>query len=155
MKTFTHRYTAVALLATAIFVSAAQAHDQHSDPQQAILRAAESSPATLQKELDNGVDINATDNDYNTALMQAAEDGNLSAVKALIAAGAEVNMRNEDAESALILAAEEGHTDIVKVLIEAGADIGAVDKDGENAYSKAIKENHPGTARAIRDACGM
>lgn len=155
MKTSTHRYTAVALLATAIFVSAAQAHDRNSDPQQAILRAAENSPTALQKELDSGLDINATDNDYNSALMQAAEDGNLSAVKALIAAGAEVNMRNEDAESALILAAEEGHTDIVMVLIEAGADVGAVDKDGENAYYKAIKENHPGTARAIRDACGM
>lgn len=139
-----------ALIGTAIASSVALADDHYSNPQEAILKAAENSPIALQKEVDSGVDINATNDDHDTALMEAAEEGNLTAVNNLIAAGANVNLKNEEAQSALMLAAEEGYTEIVKALIAAGANVNAVDAKGETAHQKAMSDGHTVTAEIIR-----
>ncbi len=133
----------------------ALAGDHYSNPQQAILQAATESSAQLHRELESGVDINATDDDHDTALMQAASEGNLTAVSNLIAAGANVNLQNEDAESALMMAAAEGYTEIVQALIAAGANTDAVDDDGETAYQKAKDDGHTATAEIIRRLGGQ
>ncbi|MBQ7024654.1 MAG: ankyrin repeat domain-containing protein [Akkermansia sp.] len=146
------KYLGAAMLLAAFAAPAALADDHYSNPQESILKAAATSPAALQKELDSGIDINATDDDRDTALMDAAEEGNLTAVKNLIAAGADVNLQNEDAKSALMMAAGEGHTEVVKTLLAAGADPAAVDKDGETAHQKAVDDGHDATAEVLRNA---
>ena len=151
----TKQYIGAAVLAAAIVSPAALADDHYTNPQEAILQAAMHSSAALRKELDSGVDINATNDDHDTALMEAAEEGNLPAVRNLIAAGANVNLQNEDAESALMMAAEEGHLEVVKILLSSGADVSAVDENGETALNKAIDDGHNAVAEAIRQAGGM
>lgn len=64
-------------------------------------------------------------------LMQAAYDGNPSAVNAALSDGAQVNARAEFGDTALNEAAEHGHLEVVRRLIEAGADVhnlGGADK---------------------------
>jgi len=58
----------------------------------------------------------------NGELIRAAVDGNIAAVKDLIAKGVDVNAGSPDG-SALQLAAFYGHTEVVKLLIDKGADM--------------------------------
>lgn len=129
-----------------------QADTPYNAPQRVILRAARAGAEQLQQALAGGLDINARDDDGETALMEAADDGNLRAVNNLIAAGANVNLRNDDAETALMMAADEGHTAVVRSLISAGADVNAEDEDGETALHKALGDRHRETAEVLRRA---
>ena len=56
------------------------------------------------------------------ALMEAAADGSVEMVAALLAAGAEVNAVDEHGWSPLMYAASSNRADSVKLLLEAGAD---------------------------------
>lgn len=153
MRNHIQKYSVALLLAMVTLAPAVRA-DYHPipSPHKLLLRAASAGGAELQSVLAKGVDINITDEERETALMEAADDGNLRAVQNLIAAGADVNLRNEDAETALMMAADEGYTEIVKALIAAGAEPNAVDEDGETALQKAIHEGHRATADALRAA---
>lgn len=55
-------------------------------------------------------------------LINAADHGNLQAVKDELANGADVNARAQFGDTALNLAAENGHLDVVEYLIACGAD---------------------------------
>ncbi len=67
-----------------------------------------------------GANVKAARWNGETALMIAANSGNVTAVKELIAAGADVNATEPaKGQSALMWAAAEGHADVVQVLIEA------------------------------------
>lgn len=66
-----------------------------------------------------------------TALMFAAREGHLDAVRALVAAGADVNKANEsDNVSVLTLAIVNGRLDIAKLLLDNGADPKVISKTG-------------------------
>lgn len=151
MKNTTSTYLVALLLACTLGAPAAFA-DNHRSPMKSVYRAAVAGPEQLRKVLDSGVDINTGDEDAETALMKAADKGNLYAVKTLIAAGANVNQSDEDAETALMKAADEGHTEVVKALLSAGADINATDEDGETALRKALHERHRDTEAVLRAA---
>lgn len=143
---------AAVMVATA---SAAFADDDYNSARLRVLRAAADSAASLQAVLAGGVSVNSTDNEGETALMEAADHGNLHAVRNLIAAGANVNARDEDGETALMVAADEGNVAIIKALIAAGADVNARDNEGETALYKAIDERHRAAADTIRTAGGQ
>lgn len=72
----------------------------------------------LKKLMQIGVDLNAVDNNGNTALMVAAEKGSEKAVSLLLAAGADSDIRNKDGKTALDLAKQKQRTKIVKQLEE-------------------------------------
>ena len=55
-------------------------------------------------------------------LIDAAGNGNIEAVKALLAAGADVNTKNNDGMTALIAATMYKRTEIVQLLKKAGAE---------------------------------
>lgn len=63
----------------------------------------------------------ATDSYGMTALLTAAEIGNLEIVKLLVKYGAKLNERNFQDKTALHIAAERGDEDVVKELVDAGA----------------------------------
>lgn len=59
-----------------------------------------------------------------TALMKAADDGDVESVRILLAAGANPYWRNADGDSALTVAAHAGYLEIVKLLLTPRADRG-------------------------------
>lgn len=85
-----------------------------------------------------GADVNSADAyQGETPLMDAAEQGNLPVVRALLTAGAEVNRKSGDGSTALMHAAEKGHADVVAALIEAKADVNVRNRMGKTALSLA------------------
>ncbi len=92
-----------------------------------------------------GADVNAKNENDDTALILAAGSGATEVVKILIKTGADVNAKNENGDTALILAAEESsfetcYIKTVKVLIKAGADVNAKNKNGDTALILAAEE---------------
>lgn len=61
-----------------------------------------------------------------TALMQAAEGGNIDQVRALLQSGADVNEARGSGHTALMLAAGRDHLEIVQTLLRAGANPNAI-----------------------------
>lgn len=152
MNIKTPHIAAVALLVVGILTPQAAADTPYNAPQRVILRAAGDSAEALKKAIDSGLNVNATDDDYETALMKAADDGRRTAVRNLIAAGADVNLQDEDGETALMKAADEGYADIVQQLINAGANVNLRDDDGETALQKARKERHRRVVEILQQA---
>jgi len=66
-----------------------------------------------------------------TELHQAAKDGDLKKVKALVGAGAKLEARDHDNWTPLYMAANRGHLKIIEYLVDHGADIEA--RDVENS----------------------
>ncbi len=145
-----HILTSITLLLAAL----PTAYADGPEPQKAIWRAAMSGEPALTALLASGVSINISDRDGETALMEAADKGQLEVVKLLIRHGANVNAADEDGETALMMAADDGFTEVVRVLIAAGANVNARDEDGETALWNAEEERHPDTAEVLREAGG-
>jgi ankyrin repeat protein len=68
--------------------------------------------------LDNGANMNLVDQHGWTALMFAADKGDVRAAHALISRGADPDVRNEAGETALTIASKRGYKQIVQVLKE-------------------------------------
>jgi ankyrin repeat protein len=64
------------------------------------------------------------------ALLEAAYDGNIEAVKQHLAAGADVNAKDEDGYTPLYAVAGRGHKEIAELLIAKGADVNPKDEFG-------------------------
>jgi ankyrin repeat protein len=84
-----------------------------------------------------GMNINAKDKDGSTALMIAAEKGDLPIAQLLIEHGADVNANNADGYTALMYVAYKGNLAVAELLIKSRADINAQDKDGWTALRYA------------------
>lgn len=88
-------------------------------------------------------------------LHTAAEDGNLAAVKQLVAEGRDVNAKDSDlAMTPLHYAAAAGHLDIVRFLIASGADVNAIDEStaGDTPLGHIAQECSVAMARTLLDA---
>jgi len=75
----------------------------------------------------------------------AAQDGDMTRVRQLLAEGRSPNAFDELSKTPLHYAAEKGHMDIMRVLLEAGADV--------NAHEEARIGNTP--LRDIADECSL
>lgn len=86
-----------------------------------------------------GIDVNAKDDDGDTALHVAAERGDPDILSSLIDAGAEVNAKNKFDVTPLYVAVSARHSekDVVRILIEKGADLNAMTKKGKTPLSIA------------------
>jgi ankyrin repeat protein len=67
------------------------------------------------------MDINVQDSKGKTALMRAAESGDVDGIKALIAAGADLDTKHYLLGTALMMASMKDHMEIVKALVAAGS----------------------------------
>lgn len=72
--------------------------------------------------IEQGVDVNATDETGNTPLMLASYNGHTEIVKQLLESGARLQARNQEGRTALMFAATGSFPETVEVLLEAGAD---------------------------------
>lgn len=96
------------------------------------------------------VDVNACDDDENnTALLLASQNGRPMVVSALLEAGADVDLANNNGDTPLILASLNGHGHIVEKLLRAGANVSAVDQFGSCALFYASRQGHCGLVDAL------
>jgi len=85
----------------------------------------------------------AESKDQSLNLIDAASQGNLVAVRVLIAQGADVNQGDYDKRTALHLAASEGMLEMVRVLVrEAKAEVNPVDRWGGTPFDDATRHKH-------------
>jgi ankyrin repeat protein len=75
----------------------------------------------------------------------AAQDGDMTRVRQLLADGRSPNAFDEISKTPLHYAAESGHIDIMRMLLEAGADV--------NAHEEARIGNTP--LREVADECSL
>lgn len=85
-------------------------------------------------------------------LMSAVVNGDLKAVKALIAGGANVNAAHKNGVTVLIEAAARGYTDIAGILIDAGAHVNDKDGFGFTALIRATEKGCVEIVKALIDA---
>ena len=79
-------------------------------------------------------------NDINEALINAAKNGNLKEVKALIKKGADVNAINEDYDNPLDIAIFMENVAIVKLLIDNGVDVNIGYYEGQTPLMYASRK---------------
>ena len=82
-------------------------------------------------------DINAQNNDDETALMVAADKGYQEIAKMLLAYGADVNAHNGLRQTALQNALRKGNKAIAKMLLDKDVDVNAQDYSGDTALKVA------------------
>ncbi len=82
------------------------------------------------KLVEHRIDVNARDNEGRTALMKAAELGEVESINKLVKRGADVNARDNYGFTALTYAAFEGQVEAIEVLVRCGADVNAKANNG-------------------------
>jgi ankyrin repeat protein len=83
-------------------------------------------------------------------LQQAAQRGNVTEIRRLVANGRDVNERDAGGLAALHAAAVSGHVEALRVLVvELGADKDAKDADGETALHWAAHNGHVEAIKAL------
>jgi len=88
--------------------------------------------------------------DLNNQMWEAARQGDVAAVTALLDKGADVNAKFRYGATALFKAAERGHTEVVKLLLARGADVSVKDTFyGATAMTWALDNKHVGVIRAL------
>lgn len=120
------------------------------DPSQALLMAADrGDEEAMQRLLDAGVDVHATDADGSTALMLAAGKGYATIVRLLLAAGAQANATSADGSTPLMAAARAGHLEVAEILVNAGANASATNQSGVTALAIAQRNGHAQIAKLL------
>ena len=98
-------------------------------------------------------DVNLSDKDGVSALMEAAAGGYMEMVKHLVEQGADVEASANSGVSALWLAADAGHDDVVSFLLKdqhVGADVTRA--DGVTALQTAASEGHGEVVELLLEA---
>ena len=80
--------------------------------------------------------------DKNAQLIQAAKDGNLSAVQTALANGADINAKDNDGWTPLFFAADAGHKGLVELLLASKAEVNAKSNAGNTPLHKAAHNGH-------------
>ena len=118
----------------------------HDDLREA---AYENDLAAVQTLLAEGADIEARDNDGDTALHMAAIQASPAVIAALIAGGADPNALSTSDQTPLFHAAEHGNLPAVKALLAAGADVNARNKDGHTPLFYAVDQDRRPVVEAL------
>jgi hypothetical protein len=83
-------------------------------------------------------------------LVAAAQDGDLNAVRALLAKGSDVNVLDKPTDkTALMAAAEDGSLELVQLLLGAGADVNARNVYGQTALMQLDADAKPELVRML------
>jgi ankyrin repeat protein len=93
--------------------------------------------------VERGVDVDAQDNNGQTALMYAVTEPNSRVVEVLLQSQADVNAQDNSGYTALMLAVKKGEINIIKFLLDCNnIDIKIKDKAGITALSIAVSKNY-------------
>jgi ankyrin repeat protein len=83
------------------------------------------------------------------SIHDAANTGNIEAVKQHLAANADVNVKGIGGMTPLHRAAREGHKEVSELLITNSADVNAKDKTGRTPLHRAAREGHKEVAELL------
>ncbi|KAJ3890783.1 hypothetical protein GG344DRAFT_48699 [Lentinula edodes] len=89
----------------------------------------------------------------NTAIIQAASDGDLNKVVKFISIGCDVNTRDRWGWSALSMAAYGNHLSIARVLLDHGANMDNTDVDGDTPRQLAVNRGHSDMVILLDQVC--
>ncbi|MCB9617292.1 MAG: suppressor of fused domain protein [Sandaracinus sp.] len=104
-----------------------------------VTAATDNATRVLAWTLDRGVDVDARPfSTGGTAIVEAAREGAVEAVRLLLERGADIHSENP-----LIYAARSGHLAVVRLLVEAGADVNAGNRGFPTPLAAALEFNHP------------
>jgi len=133
-----------------IFITRKKKVEEMNDP--LITAAANGETDKVLTLLQDGININATDQFGRTAVLAATYNNQVETVKALIQHGADINIRDNNLENVLLHAGASGYLEIVKLAIVAGADTKLTNRFGgvaiipasERGYVEVVREllNH-------------
>lgn len=98
--------------------------------------------------------LNEQDQKGMTALMHAANSGQVEFVIDLMDKGAIVDIQDERGMTALMHAAIADHVDVAKALVDRGAAIDLQDNEGLTAVTWAVLMGGLGVAKALREIRG-
>lgn len=117
--------------------------------EQLISAAENGDTVNVLKLLDEGADINATDQHGRTAVLAATYNNKADTVKVLIQKGADINIRDHKLNNVLLYAGAEGLLEIVKLAIEAGAETKLTNRFGGTALIPASERGHVEVVREL------
>lgn len=95
---------------------------------------------TVERLLEEGLDVNTSTKDGLTPMMIACTKGDLSLVKLLLNRGAAIDAKAKAKVTSLMLAAAQGHIEVVRLLLDRGADLSQRDRDGFTALDHATNK---------------
>lgn len=98
-----------------------------------------------------GVDVNASQDNGQTALHWVASYGFTKAAEALIDAGTDVNARDDNDRTPLHIAAAHGFADFVFLLVKHRADVNATTKHGETILHWSVFWGRENVTRFLID----
>lgn len=114
--------------------------------------------------IDNGANVNETDKNGVTPLIEACYLGYSRTVKLLLENGADVNFKDNNGRTALMVASYQGHRELVRSLIEKSADVNQKDNNGRTAlmYSSIAGKSqiaellfYSGVIIDVKDSSGL
>ena len=101
------------------------------------------SKEVLQNIIDHGADVNVTNNENQTALLLACEDGNENAITVLLKAGADPNIADADGDICLHDAVRRDNSkEVIQAIIDHGADVNATNQDNCTALMFACHKGN-------------
>jgi len=107
----------------------------------ALLRSViDNDPLNTKKMINLGVDLEAKNNENDTALLIAVRNNNLEIVMSLLENGAETEVRDLNLNTPLLLAAFNGYAEVCEVLTRSGSKLNAINANSENALAIAVKK---------------
>jgi ankyrin repeat protein len=138
---------------TVVMKARSSASELASDPVADLMRATRGGLAgEVRRLLARGVDVNATDKEGNTALINASRWRQLEVVRVLLEAGADTEKKGASGWTALmaaIIMSRLNETELAQELIQRGADVNARGEYGETVLMLAIKKGHVDIVRVI------
>ncbi len=93
--------------------------------------------------------VNGNEAKPSRQLLNAAQNGDLVSVRALVKAGADVNVADGGGTTPLMSAAAAGRTGVVAILADAGADLDLRDRLGRTALDRAWATGQDAAARLL------
>ena len=102
--------------------------------------------------LEKGVDVNATDNVGNTALILNTKNMCFKdIIKELMRAGADINMSDNTGGTALYYALKYGNQEVARFLIKKGADYNHTNNKGESCVQVAVEKGYDTVLELMTD----
>jgi len=126
----------------------------HDDVMQAIENGADSQEAsieTVKALVEAGSDVNASDEDGDSILMQSLDTNDIELVLYLLQSGVNVNASNDLGFTALMYVAIKGNFSVVQLLVENGANTSLITKGAKGAIDYATERGHIEIAEWLKE----